>query len=268
MTICCCCSATSRKHRRKPRPKAGPPTPFRRILSQARASLPAEDRRFWLDTVKDHITNNFPSHLAEDMINKPAQILPFLWLGSVDQATNVAHLQSVGIKRILNCAPGQCRNHAMRERLYGTSFVYDAIWANDEEYYDLLGEHFDTAFTLIEDARRNEQPILVHCFAGINRSATIVIAYLMAHAKWSLMRAVAHTYSLRPFILQNRSFRVQLVELAFGLRLLSDTGVEDVVDGLYTNTQQFSSAPPTVEHQITIPTTTPTGALHSKLDVL
>ena len=49
----------------------------------------------------------------------------------------------------------------------------------DHEHYD-LSVHFDTAAQFIHQSRQHTN-ILVHCMAGVSRSATLVIAYLMKY---------------------------------------------------------------------------------------
>lgn len=51
------------------------------------------------------------------------------------------------------------------------------IPGEDHQAYD-LSLHFSTACDFIDESRK-ETSILVHCMAGISRSATLVIAYLM-----------------------------------------------------------------------------------------
>jgi len=55
--------------------------------------------------------------------------------------------------------------------------------------------------------------VLVNCFAGISRSATIVIAYLMYKNKWGLEDAVSFVRSKRYFINPNYGFLYQLYNL-------------------------------------------------------
>lgn len=48
--------------------------------------------------------------------------------------------------------------------------------------------------------------------AGISRSATSVIAYLMKKHKWSVANAMARVKSKRPQICPNSGFRMQLLQ--------------------------------------------------------
>ncbi len=50
----------------------------------------------------------------------------------------------------------------------------------------------------------------MHCFAGVSRSATIVIAYLMQEIHMSLKDAMMHVKKQRYFINPNDGFRRQL----------------------------------------------------------
>jgi protein-tyrosine phosphatase len=50
----------------------------------------------------------------------------------------------------------------------------------------------------------------VHCWAGVSRSATIVIAYLMRKNKWPLETAMDYVKQKRNFINPNHGFLAKL----------------------------------------------------------
>lgn len=48
----------------------------------------------------------------------------------------------------------------------------------DEETFPILDTHFPTLLRYIQEALRDPQAaVYIHCYAGINRSATLAIAY-------------------------------------------------------------------------------------------
>jgi len=57
----------------------------------------------------------------------------------------------------------------------------------------------------------------VHCHAGINRSAAIVVACLMHLHEMDALTAVLKVWTARPVILQNRAFVEQLAMLQLSL---------------------------------------------------
>jgi len=54
---------------------------------------------------------------------------------------------------------------------------------------------------------------VVHCAAGISRSATLVLGYLVLHGNQSLRDAFALLYRCRPCIWPNEGFMAALIEL-------------------------------------------------------
>ncbi|VVB13152.1 unnamed protein product [Arabis nemorensis] len=64
-----------------------------------------------------------------------------------------------------------------------------AVFAHDEHWKNLL-DYFDLCLDFI-DVGRKEKGVLVHCFAGQSRSASMVIAYLMRTEKLYLEDALA-----------------------------------------------------------------------------
>lgn len=72
--------------------------------------------------------------------------------------------------------------------------------------------YLDTAVDRIQEniVSRNYH-VLVHCVAGVSRSAAIVIAYLMKFKKMTLRDAFNYCYNLRPVIRPNNGFMMQLI---------------------------------------------------------
>ena len=55
--------------------------------------------------------------------------------------------------------------------------------------------------------------VVVHCAAGISRSACVVLGYMVVHGGKSLRDALRHTIERRPCIWPNEGFMAALVDL-------------------------------------------------------
>lgn len=73
-----------------------------------------------------------------------------------------------------------------------------------------LSKHFDEVADMIEEVRQNGGRTLIHCVAGISRSATLCLAYLMKYSGMTLREAFDHVKSIRPQIRPNTGFFQQL----------------------------------------------------------
>ena len=73
-----------------------------------------------------------------------------------------------------------------------------------------LKQHWAACHQFMEQAIESGGVVLVHCYAGVSRSSSTVISYLMRKYGLSLQTAIEHTRSCRWFINPNPGFVRQL----------------------------------------------------------
>ncbi|XP_064209426.1 dual specificity protein phosphatase 18 [Anguilla rostrata] len=80
-----------------------------------------------------------------------------------------------------------------------------------------LSDHFDGVADKIHRVHEQQGRVLVHCNAGISRSATLCLAYLMKHRSMTLADAHDWVRSRRPIIRPNSGFWKQLIDYEYKL---------------------------------------------------
>jgi len=93
-----------------------------------------------------------------------------------------------------------------------------------------LGQYFDEAFCFIDEALRQRGSVLIHCQAGISRSSTILIAFIMHRSSLSMLQAYKFVKSKRSIISPNLNFMGQLLE--FEQTLQRQRKAAAAVDGI------------------------------------
>eukprot|EP00656_Telonema_subtile_P015107 TRINITY_DN17868_c0_g1_i1.p1 TRINITY_DN17868_c0_g1~~TRINITY_DN17868_c0_g1_i1.p1 ORF type:complete len:254 (-),score=45.76 TRINITY_DN17868_c0_g1_i1:79-840(-) len=175
------------------------------LSSQERQSLDQ------LSAILDY--GRFGPKATAALLQAPAQLTDYLLLGGLEHAKDRAALAELGVTHVLNCAPSTCARQT-GEGFYGSAVKYVEIHAEDYEGYPLLTRHAQEAAAVIAEAKETGGRCLVHCFAGMNRSAALCVSCLMRGEGWRLQRAVKHVFERRPIVLQNVAFRAQLVQQA------------------------------------------------------
>lgn len=162
------------------------------------------------------------------------EITPYLYLGNEQDAKNCDILEKKGIYYILNVTkniPFYNSTNSMSNVSSGTAgpFCYKRIAVNDCENQNLKN-HFEEAFDFIDQAKLKNHKVLVHCQAGISRSPTIVIAYLMSRFNLEMNDAYNQVKKVRPIIGPNLIFMSQLMDFEINLRgkKSSQTGVTPI----------------------------------------
>ncbi|XP_068594486.1 dual specificity protein phosphatase 18 [Brachionichthys hirsutus] len=81
-----------------------------------------------------------------------------------------------------------------------------------------LRDHFDAVADKIHATASLGGRTLVHCNAGVSRSASLCVAYLMKHRGATLLEAHGWVKACRPLARPNRGFWKQLVRFEMELR--------------------------------------------------
>ncbi|XP_044294419.1 dual specificity protein phosphatase 5 [Varanus komodoensis] len=134
----------------------------------------------------------------------PVEILPFLYLGSAYHASKCEFLANLNITALLNVS-------RKRSEPFTDQYCYKWIPVEDSHTAD-ISSHFQEAIEFIDCIRRAGGKILVHCEAGISRSPTICMAYLMKMRKFRLEEAFDYIKQRRSLISPNFGFMGQLLQ--------------------------------------------------------
>ena len=105
-----------------------------------------------------------------------SHILERLWLGGIEDVQSALFLRSTCATHILSCAV-ECPPN----RLAGTFTVHHIPLGDEEdggEPEDIV-EGARTLHSWLDASGAEQNVVIVHCMAGISRSPTIVIAYLI-----------------------------------------------------------------------------------------
>ncbi|XP_048585365.1 dual specificity protein phosphatase 1 isoform X2 [Nematostella vectensis] len=136
-------------------------------------------------------------------VNEPVELLPHLYLGSELHASRRDVLKRLGISAIVNVS----RNIP---NTFEDSFTYKTIPVDDTYNAD-IGVWFEEAAGFIDSVKASGGRVLVHCQAGISRSATICLAYLISRLNFRLDEAYEYVKKRRSVISPNFNFMGQLL---------------------------------------------------------
>ena len=134
-----------------------------------------------------------------------SKILDGLYLSDYVQANNYEKLKELGIKQILSIG---CELTPHETDDFNKLHI-----SLDDHKNENISQYFSIATDFI-----NKGPTLVHCYAGISRSASLVIAYLIKMKKWSIEKALSHCRKVRPVVNPNAGFMHQLREYYLNIR--------------------------------------------------
>jgi rhodanese-related sulfurtransferase len=125
--------------------------------------------------------------------NPGDEILPNLWLGNIRAATSQQWLGEKGIKCVFNCTKDIPFVPTI-QRQYRVP-VDDNLQA--EEIRNLELWSYEVVFKLMREYKTG-QPILVHCHAGMQRSAACMAMFLIVAKNMTPEQAIRYIKERRP----------------------------------------------------------------------
>jgi len=160
----------------------------------------------------------------EEEVAYPSLILPdFLYLGDEECSLDKEVISNLGITHVVSVLPpneNSCK--FAPEVKYCQCSLQDLSTACIEDYFALSNEFIDDA-----KKKGEENKVLVHCAAGVSRSPTLVLSYLMYSLNWSLKKAYRHVLERRSVIQPNQGFLGQLIKYEITLFGKASMTLED-----------------------------------------
>jgi len=220
------------------------PEGFRRPRARTMPMMPAfTDHQSWFNDPR--FNGSFPS-----------RVLPFLYLGDLNHASNPYMLHALGITHVVSvgeCAlvppPGYppTSSSSTPEGACGNNGAscppreHASLWIEEREgrikVLDIQGVCDDGIDTLepqlqpicdwIEKARLEGGQVLVHCRVGVSRSATVTIAYVMKHLGIPLVDAYLIVRSRRLSVLIQPNMRLLYNLLGWEVKLARERAGDD-----------------------------------------
>ena len=146
--------------------------------------------------------------ILESLLTSMNQITEYIYLGNQTAAgyspafedpniiadnlqKSKQNLINLGIKNILCCADNN--------KFFSDDFCYKSLYLKDKPGFPIK-DYFHEAYEFINDNIERNEKTLVHCNAGVTRSASIVISYLMKKLNKSFDEIYLFVQSKRPCI--------------------------------------------------------------------
>lgn len=100
----------------------------------------------------------------------PSKITDSIYQGNIHSAKNKEYLKSIGITHIL--VAGRLTIYFPNDFIYKKYEIFDTPLEKIDKY-------FNDAYEFINEAINNNGKILIHCAAGVSRSSSFTISYLI-----------------------------------------------------------------------------------------
>lgn len=132
-----------------------------------------------------------------------SEITEQIWLGSYGDISNDVFLGERQITHILCCA------EELPLRIgfpYSQKYQGHKVPIVDDKADEKTKAYFLEAATVLDGWIHDGKKVFIHCFAGISRSASVLITYLMVYKGWPFELAFQHLKLRRPRVNPHSDF--------------------------------------------------------------
>jgi dual specificity phosphatase 12 len=136
--------------------------------------------------------------MSNQYSSSATEILPGLWLGDLKSSLDIGFLNDKQIQCIINCTDRYPFSDQVSIKVKYRLPVKDNL---EQEEIDKLYEHLDEIVDLIQHWIKSYN-ILIHCYAGKQRSAAVVIAYLIKYGLMDLESSIVAIKSKKPDVFE------------------------------------------------------------------
>jgi predicted protein tyrosine phosphatase len=206
------------------------------VMSRAWSRLAGIVRR----TATRHVIRRSRSLFARYVAGHDVDLIEDgLYLGSAAATKNASQLHAKGIGAVVSILAQPDLAHAHRLRDHGIGNL--VIRARDDDRQSLL-QVLPEVIAFLDAARAEGTAVLVHCHAGMSRSAAVLTACLMIRHGLSTAEGLARVQAARTFINPGEGFRKQLSILE---SLLGADGIgrDELADLLHAHTDPSLTMP-------------------------
>tara|TARA_Y100001970_G_C14192643_1_gene836265 strand:- start:1361 stop:1873 length:513 start_codon:yes stop_codon:yes gene_type:complete len=136
------------------------------------------------------------------------KIVEHLYIGNIYTALNKNVLKNNHIDVIINCST----DIPFIEDTTITTYRFPLEDDKSDKYINIMTSSLEHYVNIIEKHIQNNENVLVHCRAGVQRSASLVVAYIMKYLKLDLENATLFVKNCRHCIFfPSMNFRKSLL---------------------------------------------------------